>query len=329
MQIAITGANGHVGANLSRALLQKGYALRLSVHENVSGIESLAAEKIKTDITDYQQTEHFISGCDYVIHLAAKISIDGDPKGTVSQINLQGTKNVVAACQKLQVKKLIHFSSIHAFNPHPLLETLDETRDYVSENATHYDKSKVLAEKEVLHAAENGLHAVIIAPTAVFGPYDHYPSLLGKAMLDIYHRRIPALTPGGYDFVFTEDLVRGTIAALEKQNTSAKYILNGNYITIQHLARTIAEVCDKKLRYRIIPFEILQLALPFFRMQSAITGKPALFTAESMKALRESPQKISSALAQRELDYTITPFRDAITKTFEWFASTDMLSDKK
>lgn len=329
MKIGITGASGHVGANLCRALLQKGYQLRISIHTNSKSIETLVVEKIPIDITKYNQVENFVSGCDIIIHLAAKISIDCDPKNIVSAINLQGTKNVIKACEKFRVKKLIHFSSIHAFNPYPLMETLDESRAYISEKATPYDLSKVMAEKEILQARERGLHAVIIAPTSIFGPHDYYPSLLGKAMLDMYHRRIPALTPGGYDFVFVEDLVKGVIAVIENDCNAEKYIFSGNYITIKNVAKTIAQVCNKKLFYRIIPFELIQIALPVIQMQSYLTNKPALFTKESMNTLRKSPQKISSALAQKELGYTITSYPEAIAKTFDWYAAEGMLTDKK
>ncbi|MFN3939746.1 MAG: NAD-dependent epimerase/dehydratase family protein, partial [Chitinophagales bacterium] len=143
MQIGITGASGHVGANLCRTLLANHFKLRATVHETIAGITDLPIEKIKTDITNSEQVENFTSGCDMVIHLAAKISIDGDPKGNVSAINLQGTRNIVNACKKYGVKKLIYFSSIHAHNAFPLHETLDEHRDYVSHHATPYDLSKV------------------------------------------------------------------------------------------------------------------------------------------------------------------------------------------
>ncbi len=325
MEIGITGASGHVGANLSRALLQHGYSLRLGVHAHAHSIAALNAGHVALNITEATQVEHFVKGCDIVVHLAAKISIDGDPKGIVSAINLQGTQNVIKACEKFKVKKLIHLSSIHAFDPQPLREILDETRPYISENITPYNRSKVLAEKEVLLAMQRGLNAVIIAPTSVFGPHDYYPSLMGKAILDIYHRRLPALTPGGYNFVFVEDLVRGIIHIIKNDCPSDKYIFSGTYVTIKHVADTIAEICHKKLHYRIIPFEVIQIALPFFKLYSRVTGKPALFTRESMDTLRLSPQQVSSVRAQRELGYTITPYVEAMQKTLDWYAQAGML----
>lgn len=329
MKIGITGASGHAGANLSRALLQKGYSLRLSVHRFSRSLEQLPAEKIAVNITDYVEVENFIRGCDCIIHLAAKISIDGDVKGVVSDTNLQGTKNVIRACEKLGTKKCIHFSSIHTLDPNPLTEILNENRPYVSHHHSPYELSKILAEKEVLKAKERGLNAIIIVPTSLFGPYDYYPSLLGKAMLDIYHRQIPALVHGGYDFVFAEDLVKGVITIIENEVPSEKYIFNGTYVSIQNLAEVIGEVCNKNLKYPIIPFGLIKIALPFFQLHSFFTNKPALFTKESMHILQKSPQKISSALAQKELGYTITPFKNALTTTFDWYSSEGMLNDKR
>lgn len=325
MKIGITGASGHVGANLCRTLLKHTFELRASVHENISGIKDLPLEKIKLDITNNEQVENFIAGCDVVIHLAAKISIDGDPKGKVSDINLQGTRNVVSACKKYGVKKLIHFSSIHAHNVFPLHETLDENRSYVSTNATHYDLSKVQAEKEVLQASDSGMQVIVFNPTSIFGPCDYYPSLLGSAMLKMAQNKIPAITPGGYDFVFVEDIVRAVETAITKSTHSKKYILSGTYVTIQNLVKAIANICNIKLHYPVIPFSILHIALPLFEMQSKLTGNKTLFTKESLKALKESPTQVCSTLAQKELNYTVTPFDAAIHATMDWYKQAGML----
>ena len=65
-----------------------------------------------------------------MIHLAAKITIEEDRDGSVTKTNIEGTRNVVESSIKHGVKRLIHFSSIHAFDPHPRYEPLDETRGY-------------------------------------------------------------------------------------------------------------------------------------------------------------------------------------------------------
>ncbi|MFN3940030.1 MAG: hypothetical protein ACK4IY_05550, partial [Chitinophagales bacterium] len=83
--------------------------------------------------------------------------------------------------------------------------------------------------------------------------------------------------------------------------------------------------CNKKLIYPVIPFPILQIAIPLFELQSIFTGNKTLFTKESLKALRESPTRVSSALAQKELRYSITPFDKAMQKTMEWYIQAGML----
>ena len=266
--------------------------------------------------------DDFVKGVEVVIHLAAKISIDADPTGMVRRINVEGTRNVVEACKKHGVKKLIHFSSIHAFNPYPLEATLDENRELRIKDASDYDQSKIDSEKLVFEAAKEGLNACIIAPTSVFGPNDFYPSLLGQAILDIYKRKIPMLIPGGYDFVYVDDIVHGTISAIEKGRKGEKYLFSGHYLSIQQLAKLIGELGNVQVTKRVLPFWVLRLLIPFFKLQSTLTRKQALFTRESLKALKESPRKISSAKAEKELGYHKTPSRKAFQQTLEWFVAT-------
>ena len=84
------------------------------------------------------------------------------------------------------IPKLIHFSSVHAFQQTPTDEPLDEHRPLVSnKNAPPYDKSKAEAQHVIYNACNKGLNAVILHPTGIIGPYDFKPSRMGKVLLDI------------------------------------------------------------------------------------------------------------------------------------------------
>ena len=114
MQVAVTGASGHIGANLVRTLLERGRRVRVLIHRDRRAIEGLDVDIVQGSIHDPQTVADFTKGTDVVYHLAAQISVEGAMGGLVSQTNTEGTRNIVNACISHEVKKLVHFSSIHA-----------------------------------------------------------------------------------------------------------------------------------------------------------------------------------------------------------------------
>lgn len=326
MKVAITGATGHVGCNLVPEMLEKGYELRLLRHKTTFGLDGVGAEIVEGDVLDPPTLDALIRDVDAVIHLAAKISIDGDPSGEVTRVNRDGTINVLDACLRHGIERLVHFSTIHAYDPHPLDETLDETRPLIGDRGSKYDQSKVAGELAVLQAVrDKGFDAVVVTPTSVFGPYDHYPSLLGQAIMDMYSGKVPALVPGGYDFVPAIDIARGTIAALEGGQRGEKYLLSGQFLTVLELCRLVGEISQRRTTQRVMPVWALKMLIPVFRAQSRINGKPPLFTQESLKALIESNPNISSRKAEEQLGYKKTPVSDAMRETLLWFRNAGMI----
>ena len=223
MVIAITGANGHVGANLCKALLELGHEVRALVHKNTNGLEKLDVKLFKGDLLNKESLIPFIDGAEIVFHLAAKISINGDPHGSVRAINTEGTRLMIKLSKELGIRRFIYFSSIHAFQQKPHDQVLDESRPLVGDEAFAYDRSKADGERIVINAANDGLDAFVLSPTAIIGPMDFEPSLMGKAFLQLYHHQIPALVPGGYNWVDVRDVVNAAIQSIEKGKTGQKY----------------------------------------------------------------------------------------------------------
>jgi dihydroflavonol-4-reductase len=326
MRIAITGANGHVGANLARLLLYEGHQLRLLIHERDDAVAGLTAERVRGDVTDAATVRPLVRGMDAVIHAAARISIDGDRDGGLARVNVAGTRAVVEACLAEHVGRLVHFSSIHTYDPFPLDQPLDETRPPISRHVSAYDRSKLLADQAVREAVERGLDAVLVAPTSVIGPHDYYPSLLGQAVIDIVRGRLPMLVPGGYDFVDVRDLCRGVAAALARGRTGEKYLLSGHFLTIRELARLVGTASGRRAPEMVMPAWLLRGLVPVFRGVAWASGTPPLLTGESLRALTDSNPLISSAKAERELGYSKRPAAETVADTVAWFRQAGKLA---
>jgi dihydroflavonol-4-reductase len=323
MKIALTGASGHIGANLCRRLLDEKHDLRVLTNQFTKSLEGLDLDFVKGSLLNMTSLRELADGADVLIHLAASISINGDQD--VLDTNVVGTKNVIDAVKSCKVKRLLHFSSIHALVHQPLDQTLDEERPLAVSDHIIYNQSKALAEELVLFHAESGFDAVILNPTSVMGPNDFKPSLIGQAIIQLYKGKIPALIPGGYDWVDVRDVVEGTIRAMEDGRRGQSYLLSGHFKTLSEMHEQISKIHGKNRHLPVIPFWLAEVGVPFLGLWSRISGNKPLYTRESVEILKMAHTKISSKKARNELDYEPRPFNDTLRDTIDWFKENNYL----
>ena len=145
MTAAVTGASGHIGNNLCRELIKQGFKVKALIHYDKKAIKELELEIITGSLSDKGILKNLTENVDIVFHLAAIISIQGNSKGILRKVNVEGTKNLIEASSEQGVKRFIHFSSIHALNQYPLNKELNEKNNLVEKNAYAYDLSKAEA----------------------------------------------------------------------------------------------------------------------------------------------------------------------------------------
>ena len=319
MIIAITGANGHVGVNLCKALLEQGHTVRALVHKNSQGLEKLKVEIFRGDMLDKESLRPLLNGAEVVFHLAAKISITGDSKGIVRDINTEGTRFMIELAREFGIRRFIHFSSIHAFQQVPQDRILDETMPLVGENAFAYDRSKADGERIVMNAAKDGLDAFVLSPTAIVGPMDQEPSLMGKALLQIYFHQIPALVPGGYNWVDVRDIVSAAIQSIDKGRTGEKYLLSGHWHSLNEVARMIEKHTGRMVVRTIMPFWLAWVGLPFITLYSRISARTPLYTRESLEIILHCSRQISHEKASKELGFNPRTMDETVQDTMKWF----------
>jgi dihydroflavonol-4-reductase len=318
--VVVTGAAGHLGANLVRRLLADGHRVRALVRADTRGIDGLPVDRVAGELLDPASLARAFAGADVVYHLAALISITGAQRGRVEAANVQGVRNVVDACLGAGVRRLVHFSSIHAFTPFPLAEALDERRGPALERgAAAYDRSKALGEREVLAGVARGLDAVIVNPTAVLGPHDYKPSRMGRVLLDLSRGRLPALVGGSFDWVDARDVCGGAVAAAERGRTGERYLLSGTCCPVADLARLVAEITGVPPPRLVLPQWLVLPATPLVALAARLAGTEPLFTRESLAALAACNPRISHAKAAAALGYAPRPLRATLEDTLHWF----------
>ncbi len=328
MNIAVTGPSGHIGMNLCRALTARGHSLRVLIHHDDRALLQAGLEREDGDVLDPDSLNRLLRDIEVVFHLAAVISIQVRSKSELFANNVQGTRNLLSAAREAGVRRVIHFSSVHALEPEPLDQILDESRPLAIRDRLAYSRSKALAEEVALKATAAGQDVVILNPTAVLGPFDFSPSHLGKALIAMYLGKLPALIKGGYDWVDVRDVVDASLRAVTRGHSGTRYLLSGRWRTISELAAMVHDLGGHPPPRLTCPYGLARWGLPFLRWHCRLTGTAPLYTRDSLHILQHSPRHVSRARAERDLAFSPRPLEETLRDTLAWFRDHGYLSVK-
>lgn len=171
-QVLVTGGGGFIGLALVRELCRQGRTVRVLGRHRYPAAEAAGAISLQGDIRKLETVQQATADCDTVFHVAAKAGIWG-PFQEYYSINVLGTLNVLAACQKSGVKNLVYTSTPSVvFDGHDLCGA-DETLPYSSKPLCAYAATKILAEQHVLRHNSEQLRTAAIRPHLVWGPGDN------------------------------------------------------------------------------------------------------------------------------------------------------------
>jgi dihydroflavonol-4-reductase len=326
MTVVVTGASGHVGANLIRILLRRGERARALVHHDRRALEGLDVDMVQGDICDPDRLLDVFRGADVVYHTAAHISILMSEWGRLEAVNVRGVRNVVDACLRCGVRRLVHVSSIEAFSDGPPGAVIDEKHPGAGgPGVLPYARSKVAGETAVREGIARGLDAVIVNPTAIIGPHDYRGGPMGEALLRLANGSLPFLVEGGFNWVDVRDVAEGAIRAAGVAPPAAQYILGGHWISLRELAALLEEITGAPAPRWTAPMGLARLGAPLISACSHLTGQRALYTSASLRPL-QGYRRVSHARATRDLGYRPRPFPETIADTVRWLEEGDYLT---
>jgi dihydroflavonol-4-reductase len=322
----VTGATGHIGNVLVRALLERGERVRALIlpGESRAPLEGLEVETVEGDVLNLESLWRPFQGIRGVFHLAGLISIMPGEDPLVRRVNVEGTRNLLQATHRAGIQRLVYTSSIHAIQR---LETgtIDESVPYDTNNPYGaYDRSKAEATLEVQRAAQEGLDAVITCPTGVIGPYDFRGSMMGNVIRTAAEQKPTLYVDGAYDFVDVRDVANGLIAAAERGKSGESYILSGQRISVRYLLETVREITGRHFFQLKVPFDLAKLAAHFTPIYYRLARVTPRFTQYSLEVLK-SNSRISHAKATRELGYRPRNLYESIADAVQWFLEANSL----
>lgn len=308
MQAAVTGASGHLGANLVRRLLELGWQVRALVHATGAALDGLELERCVGDLREPATLAPLVDGVDVVFHCAALISIVGGRRGRVHATNVDGVRHLAHAARDAGVSRFVHVSSCHAFDLSQA--RVDESSARAGPTHPAYDRSKWAGE-QALRQVE-GLDFVIVNPAALLGPHDYLPSRMGRLFLAVGRRRMPATVPGGFYFSDVRDVADALVAAWEQGASGDNHLLGGHYASIEHVVALAAEAFGVAPPPFVVPTGLARLVAPVGTWWGRLQARDPLLTTESLQALAMHPHSFDQSHAQAVLSFDPRPLADTV-----------------
>ncbi|MBN4050184.1 squalene/phytoene synthase family protein [Desulfobulbus sp. AH-315-M07] len=327
--VLVTGAAGHLGANLVRRLLDDGRSVRvfLRTSSNNSAVEGLDVKRCYGDLRDPESLRAALRGTSQVYHCAAHVSTrhtGGAHAREVFDSNVVGTRNLLRYAGELGVSRVVMTSSFSAVGDHPNDERRpsDEAQPFFPFSPhMPYTRSKLLAEHECYKAALDGLEVVIATSCAILGPADYKPSRMGRVLLDYTHGRLRAYVPGGVEFVAVHDIVEGHILAMDRGRSGQKYVFSTQYLEFDELLQMFGEVTGRPGPVFEVPARV---AGAVARVSSWVLDRFApnyepRLTPGAIRSLTLR-RRADVSKARDELGYRPTDIRDAMYDAYADFA---------
>jgi dihydroflavonol-4-reductase len=327
-RVAITGASGLLGGNLAAILCSDGHTV-VATRRRGSRVDHLAhlpIEWCEADLDDAGALGRAFSGTDAVFHCAAAVSVVRDVSPAMHAANVTGTANVIEACIRAAVPRLVHTSSVVAVGLTTTGTPSDETATWNFDQECLEDAYSITKRdaEDLVRKNLSRLDAVIVNPGYMFGPLDARPSS-GRLIVDIVRRRVPGLTPGLNNFADVRDVARGMIAAWQRGRRGERYMLLGHEMSYADVFRLIAKVARVKPPRFNIPWP---LALTIGRIGDLVerTGREPLVNSIQIRYAFTKKFRFASDKAATELGYTISPLEPAIRDAIRWFEENGKLT---
>jgi len=322
MKIIVTGASGFIGGKLVE-FLQTEHKYVIALCRCSSKVSRLLNSKTEIrwgDILNTGELEKAFSGVDQIYHLAAYARNWSRNPETFEKINIGGLRNVLISALQAGVRRVVYCSSEVTFGPSngsPVTEK--QSGDIKIYN--DYQRSKIIAESIIGDFIDRGLEVVIVNPTRLFGSGLITEGNSVTKMIRLYTtgkwRMILGDGNAVGNYAYIDDVVNGLYGAMLYGRPGEKYILGGENLSYTEFFGVVKDISGKDYRMIHISREVALGISRFEETRARLLGGHPLITPGWVRMFLDD-WACSSEKAKREIGYTITPFKEAVTKTLVW-----------
>ena len=316
----VTGANGHLGNNLVRALLDQGYRVRAGVRDLANDLpfEGLDCERVYAELEDKAAMLKALEGVEVLYQVAAVFKHwSVDLEAEIVRPNVEGTRTVLEAAAQAGVKRVVYVSSVAAVGHNG--QPLNEER-WNQDLSNPYYRSKILSEQQAWQVAcDHGLWMVSVLPSAMIGPHA-YRLTDTMALIDTIEKNALPLDPNfHFNFVDVRDVASACIAAAHKGVAGQRYILANRHSS--PLSAIVAAANDASPGCKLPPRAPKWLLLTIAwcnEVLARLTGKPALLTLSQVNTFYGVRQEYDIGKAHGQLAYRPRPPAQALLETLAY-----------
>jgi dihydroflavonol-4-reductase len=322
VKTAVTGGTGVVGRALVRHLVDQGHQVTGLARSAAAGraLEGLGATVVEGDVLDPGSLVTALDGHDWVFHVAGVNEMCSADPDYMDLVNIQGTRNVLAASRSAGVGRLIHTSSAAAIGePHGTVGS--ETSAHRGSYLSRYERSKHLSERAVLEEADD-LDVVVVNPSSVQGP--GRATGTGRLLLDVLNGKLPFLVETTVSVVDIDDCSAGHLLAAERGRRGERYILSGASVTIGEALNMLRAAIGRPVDPKFAPGWLVSIGAGAVETGARVIRRHPPVCREMVRVLRAG-HVYDGSRAVEELGLEYTPIETTIARTVTWFKEAGLL----
>lgn len=321
-KILVTGANGFVGSNIFKVLLDEGVPVRGLVREtsNLFNLRDLDAELLRGDLRDYDSLLEALEGCDGLIHTAALYRFWAPDSDLFYRINVEGTQNILEAAYEKGVEKAVVTSTASYLDfsggeaSLPPLDSLE----------SDYKKTKCQAEKKALEfGKEKDFPVVVVSPTVPLGPGDIGPTPTGRMIRDFLRGKMNGYLDMSFNAVDVKDVARGHLEALREGEPGRRYILGYRNTSLREIMELLSEFTGKSVpRFRSPYSMALAAAWVDELVEGEMLGRHPTVPIQAVYSTRRD-----ESIERENLAWDLSPpskaLVESLRRSMDWFCEYD------
>ena len=323
MKILVTGATGFIGSHIVEELAKQGIPIRAGFRpgetfQEVDSdflIDGLDLDSFPLDLNNRKGLRHQLRGVQILFHTEHFFSWKAKDKHLLYQINQIGTRNLMEAALANGVEKVVYTSGIETLGL-PQGRELANERDGVAfeDLKTHFEKSRLLAEREVMAYRAKGLPTVIVHPTMPVGIRENQTTPFGQYLHRLLTGKSHVYLDTGVNLVDVHDVAKGHLLAAKRGRVGSRYILGNQNIYLLEVLEKISRITGHPPPKTAIPFGWAQLGNPLARL---IFPKRSMFPNAIIRRLKR-PQFFDNTLAKEELGFPQSNVWEALSHQIQY-----------
>jgi dihydroflavonol-4-reductase len=325
--VFVTGGTGFLGRALVERLVADGRRVRALARSDEAAQASaqLGAEPVRGDVLAPETLAAAIDGCELGFHVAGLNAFCLRDPSPLYRVNVEGSRNVVRAASSAGVRRLVYTSSAATLGE-PEGTVGDETTVHRGSFLSHYERSKLEAERAVLElAAKAELDVVCVNPSSVQGP--GRTGGTAKLLLDFLNGRLPALVDSRLSLVDIADCTEGHVLAASRGARGERYVLSGATLTVREAIALLSRVSGVHRPVRTLPSVVARALAGAVEAVGRIRRRRPPVCREMVRTLLHG-HAYDGSRATRELGLVYTPIEETIRRTLAWYEEQGLIGPR-